>query len=83
VWDQNEKFQHHNVKNLGSTEREMSCTMMTMEWCNIIPEAKRMTEFRTLSVVMAPSETGQGSIRMCSLWTVCDEAFASLSESGV
>jgi len=41
-----------------------------------------MLEFRALSVVMVPSEIGQGSIRMCSRWPVCEEVFASLSESG-
>jgi len=39
----------------------MSCTVMTMEWCSIIPETKRMTEFSTFSVCMAPSEMGQGA----------------------
>ena len=33
----------------------------------VAPETKRMTEFSALSVVMVPSEIGQGSIRMCSL----------------
>jgi len=56
---------------------------MTMEWCNIIPEVKRMTGFRALSVVMVPSEIGQGSVRIFSLWPVYDEVFASLIEIGV
>lgn len=57
--------------------------MMTMEWCSIIPETKRMIEFTAFSICIVPSEIGQGSIRRFSLWPVCDEVFASLSESGV